>query len=157
MVIFGVPITNDISFLFGLFVLFFIYALYGSKARILSYIFAFYPAVMLYNSFPFTEKLLFVTSEQWLVWNKFLIFLLFFVPISIIISRFVFRESYESKHYIRALLYALACVSLVLLFWYSVLSFDVWYDFSSHIDAWFATPVREYLWYIAPLLLLMFV
>ncbi len=157
MTIVGIPITNDIIVIASLFIIFFIYALYGNKGRLISFILAFYPATIFYKTFPFSQQLTIVTDEKWLVFNKLAIFLLFFIPISIIIARFVFKESYEGKQYIRAILYALSLVSVILLFHYTVIDFSIWYDFSPQIDTLFSSPLQVYIWQLLALLFLLFV
>lgn len=150
-------LTTDLIMLAVLFVLFALYTLYFGKNRIVAFILAFYPAAFFYEHFPFAAKLMVLSGPNLVVLNKVLIFLVFLVPLNIIISRYIFAESgYDgSSHYLRTAGFALAAVVLVLLFTYSIVSLDVFYNFSATIDKLFATG-NMFWWSIAPLGLMLF-
>ena len=152
----GTSITTDIMFLVVLFVLVCAYSFYAGKSRIISFILAFYPAQLLYTQFPFIDKLLILKGDGLVVLNKAIIFLIFFIPLNILISRYVFAESGYggSAHVLRIAGFSLAGVVVFLLFSYSIVSLDLLYNFSPTVDALFSTPDKVFWWHLAPLLVL---
>lgn len=147
--------SGDVVILITIFAIFLVYALYFGKNRIISLLLAFYPAELLYKSFPFLDKLLFLKGDSLLLLNKVLIFLVFLVLLDIMIGRYVFHDSgYGSSHYMRMAGYALAMVIVVLLFSYSIINLDTVHNFSPSIDALFTGADRIFWWHLAPLALL---
>ena len=152
----GGPITMDFVVLAGLLILFFAYTMYFGKSRIISAIIAFYPAVFLYKLFPSIDKFLVLKGDALMTLNEILIFLVFFVPINIIISRFIFSDSgFGSSKVLRTVGLSLVSVVLVLIFTYSVVSLDIVYNFSQPIDGLFLAGNMFY-WDLAPVILLFF-
>ena len=150
------PATVDLLVLGGLFLLFFAYAMYFGKDRIISLILAFYPAQLLYKIFPFLDKLLVLKGGLWLVVNRIFIFLLFLIPINIIIARYVFSDSgYGSQKIFRVAGFSLVGVILVLIFNYSVINFGPIYNFSESIGSLFS-PDKIFYWDLASLGILFF-
>jgi len=153
----GLPISMDVIVLVGLFILFFAYAMYFGKSRIISALFAFYPAQFLFEHFPFMNKLLILKGDSLLTLNKVFIFLLFFIPLNIIIARYIFSDSgYGSSKMFRIAGFALAGVVVVLLFTYSVVNLDALYNFSSATDVLFSGTDKTFYWNVAPLVLMYF-
>ncbi len=153
----GSALTNDIIVLGTLFILFATYALYFGKSRIVSLILAFYPAVFLYEQFPYASKLMFLHGDQPILLNKILVFLIFLIPLNIIIGRFVFAESGYggSFHFLRVAGLALAGTMLALVFTYSVIDLSLFYSFSPTISALFVSAYIFW-WMLAPLVLMFF-
>ncbi len=148
----GGSIVNDFILLGIIFVLLTVYGIYLGRNRLISFILSFYAATFLYNIFPFTEKLMFSTKGDWVVLNKILIFLMFFLPLNIIINKHL-SASYESvsgKGVLKTSLFAIMALALILVFSYSVVNFDSYYNFSPTIDALF-TESRIFWWQLAPL------
>ncbi|OHB13335.1 MAG: hypothetical protein A2Y49_00545 [Candidatus Zambryskibacteria bacterium RIFCSPLOWO2_12_39_8] len=139
-----------------LFIIFLAYTLFFGRKMMISLILAFYPATLLYKTFPFIQKLLVVSGDKFLIINKIVIFLVFLVPLFIIISRYISSESSYtgSSHIIRTVGLAIVGVILILLFSYSTVSLDPIYNFSSSIDILFSTTDRVFWWNLAPLLVL---
>ena len=153
----GTYFSSDIFILVILFIIFFAYAIYFGKNNIISLILAFYPAQLFYEHFPFINSLLVLKGDSLLILNKVLIFLLFLIPFSILIGRYIFKDSgYGSMHYVRIAGYAVAMVILVLIFSYSIISLDVFHNFSPSIDVLFTPGNHIFWWNLAPLLLLFF-
>ncbi len=151
----GSYFSSDIFVLVVLFIIFFVYALYFGKSRIISLILAFYPAQLLFQNFPFLNSLLFMKGESLLLLNKVLIFLVFWIVLDILIGRYVFQDSgYGSMHYARLAGYAVAMVIIVMIFSYSIVSLDVVHNFSPSIDVIFTGADRLFWWLLAPLALL---
>jgi hypothetical protein len=149
--------SMDAVVIVGLFILFFAYAMYFGRSRVISIILAFYPAQFLYEHFPFFDKLLLLKGESLLTLNKVVIFLLFFIPLDIIIARYIFSESeYGSSKVFRIAGFSLAGVILVLLFTYSVVSLDSLYNFNSMIDNLFSSTNNIFYWNLVPIILLFF-
>jgi hypothetical protein len=146
---------SDIFILVILFVIFFFYALYFGKNTIIATILAFYPAQFFYQNFPFMNSLLVLKGDSLLLLNKVLIFLLFLIPLTILIGRYVFQDSgYGSAHYFRSAAYSLAMIILVLIFDYSVVSLGLIHNFSPTISTLFTGANYIFLWNLAPLVLL---
>ena len=146
---------SDIFVLILLFIFFFCYALYFGKNPIIATILAFYPAQFFYQNFPFMNNLLVLKGDPLLLLNKVLIFLLFLVPMTILIGRYVFQDSgYGSAHYFRSAAYALAMIIVVLIFDYSVVGLGLVHNFSPTVSTLFSDPTRIFLWNLAPLALL---
>ena len=152
-------LSLDVIVLLVILLAIFFYILYFGRNRVISLIFAYYPAVMLYKAFPFTDRLLLLKGEKMLVLNHLLIFLVFLIPISIILGKYVFTESGYSgtTHIFRNIGLALCGLLLVLIFTQSVVNFDSFYHFSPTIETLFSTPTRLFWWNIAPFVLLAFV
>jgi hypothetical protein len=151
----GSYFSSDIVVLLVLFFVFLFYALYFGKNTIIATILAFYPAEFFYQNFPFMNSFLVLKGESLLLLNKVLIFLLFLIPLVILIGRYVFQDSgYGSAHYLRSGGYALAMVVLVLIFSYSIVNLDSVHNFSTSIDTLFSGANHIFLWNLAPLALL---
>lgn len=146
---------SDIFILVILFLFFFCYALYFGKNTIIATILAFYPAQYFYQNFPFMNSLLVLKGDSLLLLNKVLIFILFLVPLTILIGRYVFQDSgYGSAHYLRCAGYTISMIILILLFSYSVVSLDSIHNFSPMISNLFTGADRIFWWHLAPLALL---
>ena len=147
--------TSDIFIIVALFIFFFAYGLYFGKSIIISTILAFYPAQYFYQNFPFINSMLVMKGDLPLLLNKIFIFILFFVPLVILLSRYVFHESgFGGVSYLRVAGYSLCMVIIVLLFSYSVASIDPVHRFSALVNVLFSSPGRIFLWHLVPLALL---
>jgi hypothetical protein len=145
-------ISMDVVVLAGLFILFLAYGIYFGRDKIISALLSFYPAEFLFEHFPFLSKLIFLHGDLYILLNKVLIFLVFFVPINIIVARFVFSDSgYGSVKVLRIAGLSLAAVVSILLFTYSVLNLDLAYNFGGAIDSLFSSPERIFYWRLVPL------
>ena len=151
-------INFDLIILAVIFVVLFLYTVYFGKNRIISLILSFYPSVFLFKSFPWVSKLLLLHGDKMLVLNNVGIFLIFFLPLNIIINRYIFSESGHSgmSHVFRIVGFAFSATILVVLFSYSVVNLDIFYNFSPALDALFASPDRVFIWELAPIALLAF-
>lgn len=151
----GSIFTRDTVVLLGVFVLFFAFALYFGKNRIISLLLSFYPAAFLYERFPYLAKLLVLQGPQLAVLNKLIIFLIFLIPIDIIINKFIFSDSgYGSTRLLRIAGFAIAGVILMLVFTYSVVDLSIFYSFSIAIHHTISTYI--FWWTLAPLILMFF-
>ena len=150
------PLSSDMVVLAGIFFVFFFYALYFGRNRIISLIFSFYPAVILYQICPYIDKLVILNGEKLILLNKLAIFLIFFLPLNIIINRYIFAESGYSgaSHIFRTVGFALCALVLFMLFTYTVINLDTLHDFSPTIDTLFNGGSRLFIWYLAPIVLL---
>jgi hypothetical protein len=150
-------ISTDVATLLIVFFAFFFYTLYFGKNRTISFILAYYPALFLYNAFPWVSKLLILTGPKMLALNKVGIFLIFLLPLSIVINRYIFADSGAGGvHILRVGGLALVCLTLVLLFSYTVVDLSLFHDFGSHIDVLFSNPTKDWIGNLAPLVLLAF-
>lgn len=148
--------TTDFVILVVIFLIFFFYGMFFDKRRLISLILAFYPARFLYEHFPFMSRTIVLHGSQLIVLNKTFIFLIFLILIDIIISRYIFSESVASSmQYLRLGGFSIALTILFLIFYYTVLDISIFYNFSSSIDALFATTPYLFWWNLAPLALLL--
>lgn len=141
----GSIVTSDIIALLILFIVAFSYSLYFGKNRIISLILAFYPALYLFNSFPFRDKLIFLQGDTMILVNNIVLFLIFLIPLDIIIGRYVSSVGYGGMKYLRIAGYSIGLVVLVLIFSYSVVSLDSFYNFGSGVDNIFSNDYRFWL------------
>jgi len=151
----GSFISTDIIALVVLFIIFFSYALYFGKNRMISLILSFYPALYLFSSFPFTDKLIFMEGGIALLINQIVLFLIFLIPLDIIIGRYVSSAGYGGSKYLKMIGYSIALVVLVLVFSYSVVSLDSFYNFGSSVDNIFSNDYMFWLTLI-PLAIILF-
>lgn len=151
-------LKGDMLFFVAGFILFLVFALYAGKGRVISLILAYYPASILFNSLPFLNKLL-VLQDKMLVINKIAIFLIFLVPLSIIINSYIFSESMHSgaQHLIRTSVLALLMLFLVVIFSYSVVNYDTFHNFTTSTDILFTPISRIFYWNIGIFAILAFI
>jgi hypothetical protein len=148
--------SGDMIFLVTVFILFFAYTMYFGRGRMLSFILAFYPAAILFKSFPYLDKLIVLHGDKLVLLNKIVIFFIFLIPLDIIINKFIFSESEYSgsMKLLRAVGLAISATLLVVLFSYGILNFDIFHNFSPTIDAFLANPAKLFYSNLAPLALL---
>lgn len=146
---------SDVIALLIIFAVCFGYALYFGKNRAISLSISFFVAEYFFGHFPFMKSLLVLTGEIPLLLNNIGIFLLFLIPVDIVINKFIFQDSgYGTAHYLRIGGYAVLLTILVLIFSYSVVSLDLIHNFSGSIDNLFNAPDRLFFWHLAPFILL---
>ncbi len=147
--------TGDILFLAILFVIFFVYAIYLGRSRMISLILSFYPATLLYKTFPFIDKITASTGNTLLL-VKFGIFLVFLIPINLIIGRYMFSEliHVRSSNIIQTIGLSIVMVIMIIMFSYNTINFDSLHNFSPMMDAIFAGSDRVFWWNLAPIVLL---
>lgn len=149
-------VSGDIGFLLVLFVVVIGFSFYAGRGSIISAIISFYPASLLYKTFPFLDKVIFLTGDKLIVFNKIGLFLLFLIPITIIVNRFIFSVSGYGggENMLRLAGLALAFLILVILFSYTTVNYDVFHNFSASFDSLFGVEERQFYWILAPLALL---
>lgn len=149
-------LSSDTIFLLAVFVVLFGFIIYFGKGRAISLILAFYPAGLLFNSFPYVSKLIILHGENLILLNKLIIFLLFLIPLTIIIDGYIFSalEYNHSSSMLQSGGLALSLLILFVLFSYSTLNFDLFHNFSPTIDNVFARTEWLFWWNVAPLTLL---
>ena len=153
----GGIISSDLIVLVTVFVVLCIYALYFGKEKIISLLISFYPATLLYKNIPFLDKLIILSGDVPILLNKLVIFLLVLVLMNIIIARYIYTEEYGgSKNYLRVFGYALAGTILFLVFCYTVISLNLFHDFSPFVDKLFVGEIKVFGWLVAPLIILLF-
>lgn len=148
-------LTADLLLIGAVFIIFLLFSFYFGKSRLVSIILAYYPAVLIYNNFPFINSMLVLKGESLLVLNKFLIFAVIITILSIAIGRFIFSESgYGGSHIWRHIGFALGTTILSLVFVHSVINIDFIHKFSPTIEALFGTSSNIFWWEIAPIIIL---
>ncbi len=143
-------LASDPIFFVVVFVIFGAATLYFGRGWMVSFILSFFPASILYTAFPFLEKLLVLKGDNLLPLNKLVIFLLFLVPICIIVKKFIYAESIDSgsMHFLRTGIFALIGLVLVVMLSYSTVNYDAYHNFSPTIDTLFTPVTRIFYWNI---------
>ena len=151
-------LTGDMLFFVTSFIIFLVFTLYAGKGRVISLILAYYPASILFSTLPFLNKLL-VLQDKMLVLNKIAVFMIFLIPLSIIINSYVLSESIHTgaQHLFRTAVLALILLSLVVIFSYSVVNYDVFHNFTSSTDVLFSPTSKIFYWNIAIFAILAFI
>lgn len=149
-------ISGDIGFLIAVFIVVLGFSFYAGRGSIVSLIISFYPASLLFNTFPFMDKVIFLTGDKLVVFNKVAVFLLFLIPLTIIINRFVFSASVYGggENMLRLSGLALAFVVLIMVFSYTTVNYDIFHNYSASIDSLIGVEERQFYWILAPLALL---
>lgn len=140
-------LKGDMLFFVVCFLIFGIFTLYAGRGRMLSLIFAYYPATILFNNLPFINKLL-VLDGSMLVVNKIALFLIFLLPLSIIIKSYIFSESMYSglSHILRTGGFAIIGLVFVVMFSYTTVNYDVFHNFLPSIDSLFNPINKVFYW-----------
>ncbi len=147
-------LTGDAAILLGILILFFIYAIYSGRSRIISIILAYYPATLLFHTIPFIEKLVVLEGPTMVLLNKLAVFFVLYIPLNMIIYKYVFALDRGSSNFVSSGRLALATLILVLLFSYTTVNLDIIHNFSPIVDSFFQGSVRTFLWNLAPLALM---
>ena len=123
--------------------------------KLAALIISIYVAMLLYSNVFFIKKLELVNDNGQLFWNHLGIFLILLVPIFFIVSRIVVLSHARGVMMpLRAILFSLALLGLVLSIFYHVIPLEVVYDLPSQVDKIFASDQAFTIWLIAPLLTL---
>ena len=148
--------SSDIGFLIAAFVVILGLAFFIGRSSLIALILSFYPASLLYKTFPFASKAIFLKGDMLITFNKIGLFLLFLVPITIIIGRFIFSASDYGRGdgTLRLFGLSIAFLILVVFFSYNVVNYDVFHNFGPQIDAIFTITDSQFYWNIAPMALL---
>ena len=147
--------TGDALFLAILFIIFFVYAIYLGRSRMISLILSFYPATLLFKTFPFIDRITSGTGNT-LILVKIGVFLVFLIPLNLIIGRYMFSEliHVRSSNIVQTAGLSIVMVIMVVMFSYNTINFDSLHDFSPMMDAIFSGSDRVFWWNLAPILLL---
>ena len=153
----GGIISSDIIVLAVVFFAILVYTMYFGKNRTISAILSYYPAVILFTNFPFTKQLMISKGGIATTLNSLVIFLIIFIPLNIIINRYIIAESGQgTTHIIRTAGLAFTALILVIMFSYTIVDLSEFYNFSHVIDSLFATPNTIFIANLIPLALLAF-
>ena len=152
-------LSSDIIYLLAIFFVLFAYAMYFGRGRIVSFILAFYPATLLYNTFPFMEKVILLKGEKLILLNQLGVFLLFLVLLNIIINRYIISISdySSSSHIMRNGGLAFISLVLIVVFSYGTLNLDLFHDFAPPIDNLFNGEDKIFYWNIVSIIFLAFI
>jgi len=149
--------SSDLVFLATIFVVFLVYGLYFGKSKIISLILSFYPTTYLYHLFPYVEKLVVLKGDKLIFLNKVGIFLLFFIPISIVVNRYVFADSFTgNSNMLKCAGLSFACLLLFVLWSYTTINIDAIHTFSPQIAQIFDSGPKIFYFNLLPIVLLAF-
>ena len=145
-----------ITIVLTIFVLFSIGVFYFGKNRGTALALSFYPAYLLFDKFPYLDKLIFTTNPQYLALNKTLIFFGFLFITYIIISGYI-AEDFGNNRFVSTFLLGLVLTVLTLGFAHFILPVDQIYSFSPKLNLIFNNTIGFFWWITVPLILLFFV
>ena len=124
--------------------------------KLAALIISIYVATLLYSNVFFVKKLVIADSGAAPFWNHLGIFLILLVPTFFIVSRIVVLSYARGVMMpLRAILFSLALLGLVLSIFYHIIPLEVVYDLPSQVDKIFASDKAFTIWLIAPLLTLL--
>ena len=154
----GDILSSDIGFLIAIFIVILGLAFFIGRSSLVAVILSFYPSTLLYKTFPFINHAVFLKGETLEVFNKIGLFLLILIPITIIVSRYIFPMSDYARgnSTLRLVGLSLALLILVVFFSYDVVNYDSIHDFSGQIDTIFTISESQFYWNLAPIALLAF-
>jgi hypothetical protein len=147
-------VSLDILVLAILFVALAAYAFYFGKNKLIAFILAFYPAILLFQAFPYTENLTFWRgSADQVVFSKLLIFLVFFILLNVVLLKVVSGEFAYSRSgkFFQVGILALSGVIILLAFSHYFLPLKGMYTFSSATEKIFAIRDGVFWWFLVPL------
>ncbi len=148
--------SSDAIFLTSAFIIFFAFTLYFGRGKMISLVLAYYPAILLYSSFPFAGKLMLLHGSKIEVYNRLAIFLLFLIPLSLIINKYIYSDAVFSGalNLFKNLAVSLILVALLLVLSHNIPNFDILHNFSAQIDQLFANSTYIFYWNLAPFIAL---
>jgi len=150
----GGMISSDLIILGTIFVISFIYAFSFGRNRTISFIISFYIADFLFQNFHFLNRLIFLQGDSLIALNKLIIFIVIFLPLNIIIGRYITESGNARAHIGRTIGYSFAMLILVLIFSYSVVNLTIFYHFSPVIDNLFSDSNMIFWWDLIPIAIL---
>ncbi len=127
------------------------------RNQLVSLILAIYVAAFLYVNIFFASNFVFVEkSSSMLFWNKLGIFLLFLIPVNLLINKSLGGYESRGNRFVKIGLLAIALLGLTLAIFYHVVPITSVHNFSSGIDKLFASSTAYTLWLLIPLIVLFF-
>ncbi len=155
---FGSLFSSDLGFLLAIFAVVLGISFFIGRSSLVAMILSFYPAFLLYKTFPFATKAIFLKGEMLETFNMIGLFLLFLIPITIIVGRYIFSVSDygRGEGNLRLFGLSIAFLILVVFFSYNVVNYDVFHNYGPQIDAIFTITDSQFYWNIAPIALLAF-
>lgn len=144
-------ITLDVVVLIVAFVILAAYGLYLGKSRLMAFVFAFYPAMLLYAAFPYTANITFWKgSAQQVALSKLLIFGVIFIICNVVVHRFIQGDfSFgKSKRFFEIATLAISGLILMLVVWHYAVPLESVYGFSGGISRFFSGSVGVFWWVV---------
>jgi hypothetical protein len=150
-------ISLSFIILAGTFILFFLFSTYYGKSKLVSLIFSFYPALVIYEKFPFFKEINSVKgslAQQSAI--RLVIFLLLIFLSYIIINKAMSMElSYSKvKGTIESAVLSLIALVLTLVLVVKIVPINALYRLPSSITSFFAPDTYLFWWLLAPLVII---
>ncbi len=151
--------SSDVLLLVSLCIIVFAGTMYFGRGRMVTFVIAFFPAALLYKTFPYLDKLVFLEGDKSVAMNKLLIFLVILIFFNIVIGRFVFSSGdyVGSGGIFKNGLLTISVVFLLLVMTYDVVNLDALHDFSERIDQFFIPSTKIFYFNLISLLVLAFI
>ncbi|MBX4210628.1 hypothetical protein KW783_01510 [Candidatus Parcubacteria bacterium] len=150
--------TLDLSVIGVVFLVSLIYCIRYGRSSLVALVLAFYPAILLFETFPYIRKVTLVSDAgSGIVINNLIIFLVF-LSASFIAVRRVIGHDYSQgyKRYFESIILSLAATILVVTVTYHVVPIGKLYNFSAAFDVFFA-GTAAYFWSLLIPLILIFI
>lgn len=147
-------VSTDILIIVGIFILSSASAFYFGKSKIIALFFSCYPAILLFQDFPYKKELVFVKDGIGHGINMYVLYTVFVFIVYKIISRFISAD-YEGNKFLHSVLIGISCTVLFLTLGHFILPLDEIHNFSARIDSWFTGGIGIFWWLLGPLLLLL--
>lgn len=146
----GVSLDLLILGIFALLV--FGYTFYFGRQKGAALIISFYPAVLLYSSFPYLKNFLFWRGNaSQVAWSRLIVFALFIALVNVALARFI-RSGYSSStSMFSAVAISGIATALLLVTLYAIVPFAAVHDFSPLIDKLFAFESALFWWFAGSL------
>lgn len=151
-------LSSDTLFLIILIAVFLFIGLRKGKGVLVTIIVSLYISTFLYSYTFLVKSLVFVSDDPFkLFWNHLAIYVLFFVPVYIILNKIISTEGDRGPvGFVKVGLLSVVLVGFTIAILYHFLSLSSVYNFSSSINDLFASKNSLRVWMILPLLSLFF-
>jgi hypothetical protein len=146
-------VSTDILIIAGIFLLSSASAFYFGKSKLVALFFSCYPAILLFQDFPYKKNLIFVKDGIGHGINMYVLYGVFVFIVYKIISRFI-NADFEGNKFFHSILIGISCTVLFLTLGHFILPLDEIHNFSSRIDSLFTQGFGIFWWLLGPLLLL---
>jgi len=126
------------------------------RNRLIAGILSLYTASFFYTQIPFIKTLTLVKGSDQLFWNHLAIFVILFVPILFILSKYISDDSRGGVWgYIKSVLLFISLIGLLIFVFYHIVPIAPVYTFPAVVDKFFLSDLSFTIWLLAPLVVMM--
>ena len=120
--------------------------------RLIAGILSLYLASFFYTQVPFVKVLTLVKGSDQLFWNHIAIFVIFFIPILFILTKYI--DSYSRGGilgYIKTVLLFIAFIGIIISILYNIIPVAPVYTLPAVLDKFFLPDISFTLWLLVPI------